>query len=132
MERGFLDWGGCFFFFFKQKTAYEIGWCDWSSDVCSSDLRGDGVAIGPGQDRSWDPVLLDEAQTWAFDFRGLWGVSVKDPFEGEEAPAGPVYNRDASIRASWADPLGFAALDGVPPPDREAEVLGERRASLEG
>src|SRR5881394_3242868 len=28
----------CFFFFFKQKTAYEIGWCDWSSDVCSSDL----------------------------------------------------------------------------------------------
>src|SRR5574337_1366237 len=26
-----------FFFFFKQKTAYEIEWC-WSSDVCSSDL----------------------------------------------------------------------------------------------
>src|SRR4029077_21291289 len=26
-----------FFFFFKQKTAYEIK-CDWSSDVCSSDL----------------------------------------------------------------------------------------------
>ena len=28
-----------FFFFFKQKTAYEIYQCDWSSDVCSSDLR---------------------------------------------------------------------------------------------
>ena len=27
------------FFFFKQKTAYEIYQCDWSSDVCSSDLR---------------------------------------------------------------------------------------------
>ena len=26
------------FFFFKQKTAYEIDQCDWSSDVCSSDL----------------------------------------------------------------------------------------------
>ena len=25
-------------FFFKQKTAYEIYQCDWSSDVCSSDL----------------------------------------------------------------------------------------------
>ena len=25
-------------FFFKQKTAYEITWSDWSSDVCSSDL----------------------------------------------------------------------------------------------
>ena len=29
----------CFFFFFKQKTAYEIYQCDWSSDVCSSDLK---------------------------------------------------------------------------------------------
>src|SRR6187402_2014383 len=28
-----------FFFFFKQKTAYEMVSCDWSSDVCSSDLR---------------------------------------------------------------------------------------------
>jgi len=27
------------FFFFKQKTAYEIVDCDWSSDVCSSDLK---------------------------------------------------------------------------------------------
>ena len=27
------------FFFFKQKTAYEIKECDWSSDVCSSDLE---------------------------------------------------------------------------------------------
>ena len=26
------------FFFFKQKTAYEISSRDWSSDVCSSDL----------------------------------------------------------------------------------------------
>src|SRR5881397_2686369 len=27
-----------FIFFFKQKTAYEMAQCDWSSDVCSSDL----------------------------------------------------------------------------------------------
>src|SRR3546814_4402041 len=27
-------------FFFKQKTAYEMRISDWSSDVCSSDLRG--------------------------------------------------------------------------------------------
>src|SRR5213079_2779765 len=34
----------CFFlfFFFKQKTAYEITTGDWSSDVCSSDLEGAG------------------------------------------------------------------------------------------
>src|SRR5881275_2447652 len=38
-----------FFFFFKQKTAYEIVPCDWSSDVCSSDLgrrRGGDCAGG--------------------------------------------------------------------------------------
>ena len=35
-----LDWSAFFvFFFFKQKTAYEIVSRDWSSDVCSSDLR---------------------------------------------------------------------------------------------
>src|SRR3546814_8457967 len=28
----------CFFFFFKQKTAYEMRISDWSSDACSSDL----------------------------------------------------------------------------------------------
>src|SRR3546814_5234437 len=33
----------CFnvFFFFKQKTAYEMRISDWSSDVCSSDLRAE-------------------------------------------------------------------------------------------
>src|SRR3546814_9216315 len=30
----------CWFFFFKQKTAYEMRISDWSSDVCSSDLFG--------------------------------------------------------------------------------------------
>src|SRR3546814_5187865 len=33
------------FFFFKQKTAYEMRISDWSSDVCSSDLDGRQIAI---------------------------------------------------------------------------------------
>ena len=32
-----------YIFFFKQKTAYEIVSRDWSSDVCSSDLRHEGM-----------------------------------------------------------------------------------------
>src|SRR3546814_9158015 len=53
-----------FCFFFKQKTAYEMRISDWSSDVCSSDLRllrveGRGPAAGaqcrrPGQRRAGD------------------------------------------------------------------------------
>src|SRR3546814_6001251 len=33
----------CLFFFFKQKTAYEMRISDWSSDVCSSDLLLEAV-----------------------------------------------------------------------------------------
>src|SRR3546814_7840541 len=53
-----------FFFFFKQKTAYEMRISDWSSDVCSSDLAADDVhrhfvgaaVLGPAQraDRAGD------------------------------------------------------------------------------
>src|SRR3546814_5574172 len=40
-----------FFFFFKQKTAYVIRIMDWSSDVCSSDLRSKQgfVQLIPGE-----------------------------------------------------------------------------------
>src|SRR3546814_6691172 len=37
-----------FFFLFKQKTAYDMRISDWSSDVCSSDLRSRGrLALEP-------------------------------------------------------------------------------------
>src|SRR3546814_1030540 len=39
----------CFFFFFKQKTAYEMRISDWSSDVCSSDLIAIGGLSGTGK-----------------------------------------------------------------------------------
>src|SRR3546814_7347988 len=39
----------CLFFFFKQKTAYELRISDWSSDVCSSDLADDGLLTRMGK-----------------------------------------------------------------------------------
>src|SRR3546814_19820256 len=33
------------FFFFKQKTAYDMRISDWSSDVCSSDLNSSGLRL---------------------------------------------------------------------------------------
>src|SRR3546814_9306025 len=44
----------CLFFFFKQKTAYEMRISDWSSDVCSSDLKNAGerqIVVWSGQRR---------------------------------------------------------------------------------
>src|SRR3546814_13106550 len=46
--------GCCFcFFFFKQKTAYEMRISDWSSDVCSSDLDD---TLEPTASITWDWV----------------------------------------------------------------------------
>src|SRR3546814_5126177 len=44
------------FFFFKQKTAYELRISDWSSDVCSSDLNGRHDTANAGASR---PVPQD-------------------------------------------------------------------------
>src|SRR3546814_1603780 len=41
----------CKFFFFKQKTAYEMRISDWSSDVCSSDLVDMQAALLPAIDQ---------------------------------------------------------------------------------
>src|SRR3546814_3995038 len=46
------------FFFFKQKTAYEMRISDWSSDVCSSDL-GAADAVAPPYGKR--PVVEDRA-----------------------------------------------------------------------
>src|SRR3546814_6312392 len=50
------------FFFFKQKTAYEMRISDWSSDVCSSDLQHrDGARPSGTRSRSSDSGLAAEA-----------------------------------------------------------------------
>ena len=56
---------GNFFFFFKQKTAYEIGTGDWSSDVCSSDLMIRG-AVDSGQRVRWQRVAFAEHRPACF------------------------------------------------------------------
>src|SRR3546814_5522219 len=59
------------FFFFKQKTAYEMRISDWSSDVCSSDLQMqradqwltgdflDDVAVYPEPERFGHLIILE-------------------------------------------------------------------------
>src|SRR3546814_9430429 len=59
-----------FFFFFKQKTAYEMRISDWSSDVCSSDL----IALLTRRPRNADVVALSYCRLLvlsAADFRRL-------------------------------------------------------------
>src|SRR3546814_20856055 len=52
------------FFFFKQKTAYELRISDWSSDVCSSDLLG-GCIVRGEQHGLWKVIYVGIEQKWA-------------------------------------------------------------------
>src|SRR3546814_1245528 len=69
-----------FFFFFKQKTAYEMRISDWSSDVCSSDLhryvQGRHRFVShqyPGLERQ----RAGDADTLALAARELVGIAVE-------------------------------------------------------
>jgi hypothetical protein len=101
--------------------------------------RGDGVGVGPGEESAWTANLIDETTPWVSEYRGLWGLYARDPISGENAPAGPMYDRDGSPRPSWIDPLGFADLARVAPPPQEhpliaaeLERLTARQGGLDG
>src|SRR3546814_9098026 len=68
-----------FFFFFKQKTAYEVRISDWSSDVCSSDLQ-----------MPWYVVMLGimATQASAITFLSAPGQAYTDGMRSEERRVG--------------------------------------------
>ncbi len=89
--------------------------------------RGDGRSIGPGQGDPWYPEVIDDETPWVHGFRGLWGHDTRDRLGGERGPAGPRYERDGTVRASWAGPVGWAGLAKVAPnPVVERELLAHR------
>src|SRR3546814_5286181 len=74
------------FFFFKQKTAYEMRISDWSSDVCSSDLKFKCAVISAAEDRAalrWHDCALrivrDEAGEEGFEVYAGGGMG-RTPF----------------------------------------------------
>lgn len=94
--------------------------------------RGDGQGVGPGEAKSWCPVLVDDDTPWLHDYRGLWGLDPGDPFGGERAPAGPRYERGGSVRLCWSDPVGWAGLDKEPPtPAARQQAIAGRITELD-
>src|SRR3546814_9892083 len=85
------------FFFFKQKTAYEMRISDWSSDVCSSDLN-DISPVRLVSDRSkleFNPEDVEALQKLPV---GSWVEFVDG--EGEAQPA----------KLSWISPISSRLL----------------------
>src|SRR3546814_11979862 len=116
-----------FFFFFKQKTAYEMRISDWSSDVCSSDLLGAdmkaGTVIETGRDLDvavqGDALLVvqakdgGEAYTRRGDLQlspsGLLTTGDGSPVQGGPGPV-TIHPADSTSRAAeargWVGPAG--------------------------
>src|SRR3546814_1626230 len=90
----------CFFFFFKQKTAYEFRISDWSSDVCSSDLTG---WPAPGEGRIGQ-------------LRYGWGLMLQsdDPrFADFDQSPGPVHSRSSGCWITWDRQYGKSGIVAV-------------------
>jgi hypothetical protein len=85
--------------------------------------RGDGLSVGPGQDREWSPVLIDDETPWVVDYQGLWGNDTADPLGGERGPAGPRYEKSATVRQPWGDVVGWSGLSKVAPNHQVAAEL---------
>src|SRR3546814_10047010 len=89
------------FFFFKQKTAYEMRISDWSSDVCSSDL-----------DTSVAVFLVDAARQ--HQHRGLGGAVVTPAFKGAGGGTGAdVHDHAVPLRLHDRDRRAQAVVDAL-------------------
>jgi hypothetical protein len=94
--------------------------------------RGDGLSVGPGQDREWHPVLIDDETPWVFHYQGLWGNDTADPLGGERGPAGPRYEKTGTVRQPWGDIVGWSGLSKVAPNHHvAADLIRHRLEQLE-
>src|SRR3546814_3463745 len=105
-----------FFFFFKQKTAYEMRISDWSSDVCSSDLNA---------------LFRAKARLADFAFAREAGFTVKVPFRPQDDRHKQHRQRHAYDRAS-PERFGHDRIMAVIPEEAgEPERIISRGGHLE-
>src|SRR3546814_21052261 len=103
------------FFFFKQKTAYEMRISDWSSDVCSSDLMigasdVETLAIERFEARGM-PMGEDSIETviWTGRFVQAWrdpaSVRMVKRREVKSHLCGSARAKDPNVRQALIDPV---------------------------
>src|SRR3546814_14901245 len=123
-----------FVFFFKQKTAYEMRISDWSSDVCSSDLRdgpGPRTQTRDGADRKREQVIGNVVFPPEDPPCDLRAAAVPLTATGHVRPVAPpeVFQTPGTLPRSShpADPVTTSTL---PAKNRKTEV--NREVVLEG
>src|SRR3546814_8409524 len=116
----------CFFFFFKQKTAYEMRISDWSSDVCSSDLKD---ALETAENRS--------AEVTAETYVAVWSDlnTARDAYVAA-LRASPIYaffkieTTHRALRDSVNDPANRAPLEALYGNTRSEEHTSELQSLM--
>src|SRR3546814_2231751 len=91
-----------FFFFFKQRTAYEMRISDWSSDVCSSDLPPDDDArLRRAEDQAmpWKQGPSGEARRLVDGAAAINLYDKRGAFVGQR----PIRRPRAAVRGQEAD-----------------------------
>src|SRR3546814_3546043 len=103
----------CLFFFFKQKTAYEMRISDWSSDVCSSYLDPEP---GKASDlKRWGRQYWEAVHP--FNLEGAY-VNFMMPDEGAsrvQASYGANYERLAAVKRRYDPENLFRVNQNIPP-----------------
>src|SRR3546814_12155498 len=137
------------FFFFKQKTAYEMRISDWSSDVCSSDLRpgdagdrldrpargglaGDAVPGGRRLRRHPVPRPLRRVAAAFGEGDGLW-LPDPDPGGGRGGVARPRLGGGTGAAGHGGDGGGAGLAGGAAGPMTEGDgqsVVSGKRVSV--
>src|SRR3546814_4411014 len=125
MFRGYYVMCWLVFFFFQQKSAYELRISDWSSDVCSSDL--------------YEPINLSH-RAWVQPppcppRRAGCGCSRRRPCDGEKGHEAEASFRHPSYARARPGGAGFRECRGAgeiaPRPARTAAQAEEDRARSE-
>src|SRR3546814_12198384 len=116
-----------FFFFFKQKTAYEMRISDWSSDVCSSDLGDLAAALATDVEAKGGSLRLSDLQAYEAEWqeplsvayraarfhvtpRLTAGPTIADAFTRLDSGFTPGERPDGTAFADYAAPLQGALL----------------------
>src|SRR3546814_17591511 len=98
-------------FFFKQKTAYEMRISDWSSDVCSSDLKYEDAIVKFRQALTLDPTFARPMMRWgdALANQGRYEDAI-----GRYQKTLEIDSRYPAALVGWADSLIALGRDDEP------------------
>src|SRR3546814_9371354 len=100
----------CVFFFFKQKTAYEMRISDWSSDVCSSDL----ASSSPGR---WRTASSRQPNSTTCRCRRSWSARSSSTGPPSSNPPGNRRKSPPLQGEGWVG-MGFPSAASRPSADK--------------